>query len=132
MRRAFTLLEVLLALALTALAATGATAVLVPLLSDAPSIAADIEARSKSASVLDQISCDLLIEHESMPRRRVEVGPGWLQLITRTEGRTVTIRYDAGSLLVDTFEAELRDTDRRLLVRVGDRGAMIEREYRVP
>ncbi|MEQ9097075.1 MAG: prepilin-type N-terminal cleavage/methylation domain-containing protein [Phycisphaerales bacterium] len=132
MRRGFTLLEVLLALALTALAAGAAVAVLVPMVSDAPAVAAEIESRSKAQRALNRIGHDLLIEHESMPRRRVSVGDGWLTIETRSDGRRVMNRYDADSLGVDTLESELLDNDRRLVVRISDRDQSLQREYRVP
>ena len=132
MRRGFTLLEVLLALALTALAAGAAVAVLVPMMADAPAAAADLEARSRALRALDRIGHDLLIEHESMPRRRVSVGDGWLTIETRSDGRRVMRRYDADTLGVDTLESELLDNDRRLVVRIGDRHQSLQREYRVP
>lgn len=132
MRRGFTLLEVLLALALTALAAGTAVAVLVPMVSDAPAVAAELESRSKAQWALDRIGLDLLIEHESMPRRRVSVGDGWLSVETRANGRRATERYDADVLGVDALEAELLDNDRRLVVRITDRDQSLQREYRVP
>ncbi|MFI4883198.1 MAG: prepilin-type N-terminal cleavage/methylation domain-containing protein [Phycisphaerales bacterium JB064] len=132
MSRGFTLLEVLLALALTALAAAAAVAVLVPMVSDAPAAAAEFESRSKAQRALDRIGHDLLIEHESMPRRRVRVGDGWLAIETRADGRHVTHLYDADTLGVDLLEAELLDNDRRLLVQLNDRDQSLQREYRVP
>lgn len=132
MNRGFTLLEVLLALALTALAAAAAVAVLVPIVSDAPAAAAELESRSNAHRALDRIGHDLLIEHESMPRRRVSVGDGWLTIETRSDGRRVMNRYDADSLGVDTLESELLDNDRRLVVRISDGDQSLQREYRVP
>ena len=132
MRHGFTLLEVLLALALTALAAGAAVAVLVPMVSDAPAVAAELESRSKAQRALDRIGHDLLIEHDSMPRRRVSVGVGWLSVETRANGRRVTTLYDSDSLGVDLLEAELLENDRKLRVRIVDRGNTFEREYRVP
>ncbi|UYV13685.1 MAG: prepilin-type N-terminal cleavage/methylation domain-containing protein [Phycisphaera sp.] len=132
MRRGFTLLEVLLALALTALAAGAAVTVLVPMMADAPAAAADLEARSRATRVLDRIGHDLLIEHESMPRRRVSVGEGWFTIETRANGKRITNHYGAESLGVEWVEAELLENDRRLLVHITDRGETLEREYRVP
>lgn len=132
MRRGFTLLEVLLALALTALAAGAAVAVLVPMMADAPAAAADLEARSRVTRVLDRIGHDLLIEHESMPRRRVSVGDGWVSIETRANGQRVSNRYDTDSLDVEWIEAELLENDRQLVVRITDRTETQEREYRVP
>lgn len=132
MRRGFTLLEVLLALALTALAAGAAVAVLVPMMADAPAAAADLEARSRALRTLDRIGHDLLVEHESMPRRRASVGDGWLAIETRAKGQRITNRYDADSLGVESIEAELLENDRRLVVRITHRGATPKREYRVP
>lgn len=132
MRRGFTLLEVLLALALTALAAGAAVAVLVPMMADAPAAAADLEARSRALRALDRIGHDLLVEHESMPRRRVSVGRGWVNIVTRAEGQRVVHRYDAQALGVVALTAELVENDRRLVVRITDRGHTLEREYRVP
>lgn len=132
MRRGFTLLEILLALALTALAAGAAVAVLVPMMANAPAAAADLEARSHVFRVLDHIGHDLLIEHESMPRQRVTAGDGWLTIETRANGQRVTNRYDAGSQNVASLHAELFENDRKLRVRIVDRGATFEREYRVP
>lgn len=132
MRRGFTLLEVLLALALTSLAAGTAVTVLVPMLTDAPAAAADLEARSNALRVLDRIGHDLLIEHESMPRQRASVGDGWLTIETRADGKRVTNRYDASLQGVVALEAELLENDRKLRVRIVDRGNTFEREYRVP
>jgi prepilin-type N-terminal cleavage/methylation domain-containing protein len=132
MRRGFTLLEVLLALALTALAAGAAAAVLVPMMANAPAAAADLEARSHAFRVLDRIGHDLLIEHESRPRKRVGVGNGWLTIETRANGQRVTNRYDAASQQVASLHAELKENDRTLRVRIVDRGDTFEREYRVP
>jgi prepilin-type N-terminal cleavage/methylation domain-containing protein len=132
MRRGFTLLEVLLALALTALATGAAVAVLVPMVSDAPAVAAELESRSNTQRALDRIGNDLLIEHESLPRRRVSVGDGWLSVETRANGRRATERYDADVLGVDALEAELLDNDRRLVVRITHRDQSLQREYRVP
>lgn len=132
MRRGFTLLEVLLALALTSLAAGTAVTVLVPMMADAPAAAADLEARSNALRVLDRIGHDLLIEHESMPRQRANVGDGWLTIETRANGKRVTNRYEASLQGVGAFEAELLQNDRKLRVRIVDRGNTFEREYRVP
>lgn len=132
MRRGFTLLEVLLALALTALASGAAVAVLVPMMADAPAAAADLEARSRALQVLDRIGHDLLIEHESMPRHRAKVGDGWLTIESRANGQRVVNRYDAASQGVGALEAELLENDRKLWVRIVDRGDTFEREYRVP
>ena len=132
MRRGFTLLEVLFALALTALAAGAAVAVLVPMMADAPAAAADLEARWRALRVLDRIGHDLLIEHESMPRQRVNVGDGWFTIETRANGQRVMNRYDASLQGVGALEAELLENDRKLWVRLVDRGSTFEREYRVP
>lgn len=132
MRRGFTLLEALLALALTALAAGAAVAVLVPMMADAPAAASDLEARSNALRILDRIGHDLLIEHESMPRQRVNVGDGWLTIESRANGQRIVNRYDAGLQGVGTFKAELLENDRKLMVRIVDHGDTFEREYRVP
>jgi|GEM_PF-3685356 len=132
MRHGFTLLEVLLAIALTALAAGAAVAVLIPMMADAPAAATDLEARSRALRVLERIGHDLFIEHESMPRRRVRVGDGWLEVETRANGRRIARRYDANSQEVASFEAELFENDRKLFVRIVDGAGTFEREYRVP
>lgn len=132
MKSGFTLLEMLFALALTSLVAGAAVAVLLPMMADAPAAAADLEARSRAIRVLDRIDHDLLIEHESMPRQRVSVGEGWFTIETRANGQRITNRYDAGSLGVESVQAELVENDRKLRVRIDDRGDTFEREYRVP
>ncbi|MCW5757964.1 MAG: prepilin-type N-terminal cleavage/methylation domain-containing protein [Phycisphaeraceae bacterium] len=132
MRRGFTLLEVLLALALTALAAGVAAAVLVPMMADAPAAAADLESRSRAQRALDRIGHDLFVEHESLPRRRVVVGDGWLTIETRSGGQRTIHRSDAPLLGVEGFEAKLKENGRRLVVRITDGGRDIVREYRVP
>ncbi|WP_458789224.1 prepilin-type N-terminal cleavage/methylation domain-containing protein [Adonisia turfae] len=132
MSRGFTLLEVLLALALLALAAGATVSALLPLAADASALAGDIETRSRVDLALDRIGHDLLIEHESMPRRRVAVGDGFLTIETRRDGSRQTHRYDAQTLSVDSLEAELHDNDRRLRVRVIAGGVASQREYRVP
>ncbi len=132
MRRAFTLLEMLLALALTAMAAGAAVSFLMPLLRDVPAIAADIESRSRAERTLDRIAQDLLVEHESMPRRRAMVENGVLTIVTRAEGHRVACQYSAERLGVDGFGAKLLDSDRTLLVRVTDGDGVFTREFRLP
>ena len=132
MSRGFTLLEVLLALALLALAAGATVSALLPLATDTAALADDIETRSRVDRAFDRIGHDLLIEHESMPRRRVAVGDGFLTIETRRDGGRQTHRYDAPSLGVELLEAELRENDRRLRVRVIAGGVASSREYRVP
>jgi len=132
MTRGFTLLEVLLALALLALAAGSTVSALLPLATDTSTLADDIETRSRVDRALDRIGQDLLIEHESMPRRRVAVGDGFVTVETRRGGSRRTHRHDAPSLGVDSLEAELHENDRRLRVRVIADGAASSREYRVP
>ena len=132
MTRGFTLLEVLLALAMMALAAGATVSVLLPMATDASALAADLETRSRAERVLDRIGHDLLVEHESMPRRRVVIGEAWLSVETRWNGQRHTHRYGVESLGVDSIEAELVDNDRRLRVRIADNGVAYEREYRVP
>ncbi|NRA57221.1 MAG: prepilin-type N-terminal cleavage/methylation domain-containing protein [Phycisphaerales bacterium] len=132
MTRGFTLLEVLLALALMALAAGATVSVLLPLATDTSELATELKAASHAERALDRIGHDLLIEHESMPRRRVAVGDGWLTLETRWDGERRKHRYDAETLSLESIDAELLENGRRLRVRVSDNGEVFQREYRVP
>jgi len=150
MSRGFTLLEVLLAIALTAMVAGAGAAIIVPLSRHVPAMAQRAHADAAAHRFTGQIALDLLVEHESLPRQRVSIKGGVLSIVTRDKGvrLTRTYRQDGDSLQiahadykafvdgVRSFAATLEDNNRLLVVTyaVGDGASAhrIRREYRLP